>query len=353
MPPATSPDFGHAVHTTAGSVTEGVDTGEDDLTALLARFLPNGRLPLPGGGNTLERWRSLAEVASHSLVAAKLFEGHTDALAILAELGADDLGPGKRWAVWAAEPPDARLQAHVGPDSDSGERQSLRLSGRKSWCSGAAQVSHALVTCWSEEGDPLLAAVVLDASGVTVTTQGWHAVGMGPTQSVDVLFDATPAVQIGGPRAYVARPGFWHGGAGIAACWYGGMLPLAAAVARRQQARPDPHVGAHLGAIDTALQSVRALLRETSAAIDRAPQDDARLPAMRLRAAVEAAADVVLWHAGRALGAGPWCRDAALARRYADLPVFLRQSHAEHDLAAIGTDVAASHVASSGQEWAP
>ena len=39
---------------------------------------------------------------------------------------------------------------------------------------------------------------------------------------------------------------------------------------------------------------------------------------------------------GRALGAGPLCKDEHLARLFADLPVFLRQSHAERDLEALG-----------------
>jgi len=47
----------------------------------------------------------------------------------------------------------------------------------------------------------------------------------------------------------------------------------------------------------------------------------------------------VLAHAGRALGAGPLCRDARVARAMADLPVFLRQSHAERDLAGLGETV--------------
>lgn len=39
---------------------------------------------------------------------------------------------------------------------------------------------------------------------------------------------------------------------------------------------------------------------------------------------------------GRALGASPFCRNNHFARLSADLPVFMRQSHAERDLAALG-----------------
>jgi hypothetical protein len=58
---------------------------------------------------------------------------------------------------------------------------------------------------------------------------------------------------------------------------------------------------------------------------------------------VEEAATAVMHHATRALGAGPLCRDARFARALADLPVFLRQSHAERDLAALGEWVASGH----------
>ena len=43
---------------------------------------------------------------------------------------------------------------------------------------------------------------------------------------------------------------------------------------------------------------------------------------------------------GRALGPGPMCKDAAMARRFADLPVFMRQSHAERDQEALGRRLA-------------
>jgi hypothetical protein len=43
---------------------------------------------------------------------------------------------------------------------------------------------------------------------------------------------------------------------------------------------------------------------------------------------------------GRALGAGPLGHDEAHSRRVADLTVYLRQHHAERDLAELGALVA-------------
>ncbi|MGN4140324.1 acyl-CoA dehydrogenase, partial [Burkholderia gladioli] len=97
---------------------------------------------------------------------------------------------------------------------------------------------------------------------------------------------------------------------------------------------------AHLGAADVALSAARALLREAAQTIDANPRADAMTLALRTRGAVEHAAEAVLRAALRGLGAGPLCRDRWFARMAADLPVFMRQSHAERDLAALGAALA-------------
>jgi hypothetical protein len=303
--------------------------------------------------------RSLARVAAADLCAVKLFEGHTDALAILAELGVALPQAGTTWGVWAAEPPGARVLATpVSPENAraGGGVAQVRMSGRKPWCSGASTLSHALMTCalaGDDSSTQWLVAVPLDAPGVRITDDGWHAIGMADTGSVDVCFDNAPGWLIGDGNAYLRRPGFWQGGAGIAACWYGGALPLAAAVLARQRGRPDPYTAMHLGTIDVALQGARALLMAAARSLDEAPHADASMIAMRVRGAVEGAVETVLRHAGHALGAGPMCRDPAIARRFADLPVFLRQSHAERDLAEFGARLGNAGAAATDERFRP
>lgn len=305
--------------------------------------------PLPGHGRTLARWRALAAVAACDLGLVKLFEGHTDALAILAELRGPVPPESSRWGVWAAEPPDARVQAlragiqnRTGIRSD-GSGEPIHLVGTKAWCSGAQVVSHALVTAWLDN-EPVLAAVAMDHASISIDTSKWQAIGMQATASADVTFDRTPATLVGAAHAYVRRPGFWHGGAGIAACWYGAAAQIGRTLRDACAQRADAHRLSHLGAVDVALQSAAAVLRETAAFIDANPTRDAQREAMRARLAVEAAATEVMTHATRTLGAGPLCRDARFARALADLPVFLRQSHAERDLASLGELVAASPI---------
>ncbi|GLO24508.1 acyl-CoA dehydrogenase [Pseudomonas putida] len=310
-----------------------------DLDPLLPELLQALRaeqldlLPLPGHGRTLERWRALARVAGCDLGLAKLYEGHTDALAILAECGAAQHAHDGIWGMWAAEPPDAR--AHIV--ARHGER--VQLQGRKAWCSGALQIDRALLTAW-ENDQPQLVAIELSHPSQRIQAEQWQAVGMASTASVTVEFDNSPGLAIGTPGQYLSRPGFWQGGAGIAACWYGAAEALAGYLREHcNKPRPDPHADAHLGAVDAALYGARAALRECAAWIDQHPQDDASFEVRRTRAQIEQAVEQVIQHVGRALGATPFCRSSHFARLSADLPVYLRQSHAERDLAELGQQV--------------
>nr|WP_246257849.1 acyl-CoA dehydrogenase family protein [Pararobbsia alpina] len=297
-------------------------------------------LPLPGQGRTLERWRLLAAVAERDLGLVKLFEGHTDALAILTELRAVSPPSGSRWGVWAAEAPDmrVRIEARDGPagGAPSLEPGEVDLFGTKGWCSGAVSLTHALVTCRDRAARPQLVAVALDQPGVRMSTRNWHAVGMASTASAEVHFERVRGHLVGTPGAYVSRPGFWHGGAGIAACWFGAARMLARHLQAAAKEKRDGHRAAHLGAVDVALDGAAAVLRETAAWIDRTPRADPIRHALRARLHVEQATSTILDHACRALGAGPLCRNEAFAHCVANLPVFLRQSHAERDLAALG-----------------
>ena len=62
----------------------------------LQRLIESGldQLPLPGHGATLQRWQALAAIAAVDLSLLKLYEGHTDALAIIEQLGGSPT-PGK------------------------------------------------------------------------------------------------------------------------------------------------------------------------------------------------------------------------------------------------------------------
>jgi alkylation response protein AidB-like acyl-CoA dehydrogenase len=302
------------------------------------------QLPLPAAGSTLTRWRALAEVAGQNLSLAKMYEGHTDALAILAELG-DQNVPGSTWGVWAAEA--ANVRVIITPAKDG----TVLLDGLKPWCSGAQIVNHGLLTAWYADGrGPQLVRVHMNQNGVQVTSAAWQAIGMAESASVDVRFSQANADLVGQVGSYLSRPGFWQGGAGIAACWYGGSLTLATTLQQALALTPSEARGpfrlAALGKIDLALSSTAAVLQQAARWIDDNPLADACTVALRARLAAESCAGLVLDEAGRALGANAFCRDRHFARTAADLPVFVRQSHAERDFSAL-----AERVVNLENEW--
>jgi alkylation response protein AidB-like acyl-CoA dehydrogenase len=272
----------------------------------------------------------LADLAGEDLSLARLGEGHADAVAILAELGGPRPAPGSRWGVWAANPPGPRLTAERRDDG-------WLLRGTKQYCSGARVCTSALVTAAADDGMRLFAVAV---DPLEPHPGSWPATGMAGSDTLDVGFPGVPAEPVGPPDGYVNRPGFSHGGAGVAACWYGGARAVAQALLAVASKRDvGPHALAHLGAVDLGLHTVRAALAAAAAEIDADAGDrhgDGARRAARVRALTEAVASDVLTRTGRALGAGPLGHDEAHSRVVADLTVYLRQHHAEKDLAHLG-----------------
>jgi hypothetical protein len=153
---------------------------------------------------------------------------------------------------------------------------------------------------------------------------------------------------VGLSGGYTGRPGFAHGGAGVAACWFGGARAIGQALLTAAAQRDlGPHATAHLGRVDLALTAAGTALHNAATEIDDDPGDregTARIRALRVKAIAEAAATEVMTCVGRALGAAPLCHDEAHSRRVADLTVYIRQHHAEKSLAELGSLIAQAAV---------
>lgn len=336
-----------------------------DAALALAERLGAAR-PAPGRPGTRDLWEALATLAADDLALARAVEPHLDAVAIL-----DDADPAAvitgAWGVFAAEGGDDPLTARHADGR-------WTLTGTKPWCSLGDRLDRALVTARvagagggaageSATAERRLFAVALAEARTDGTAHadadGWVARGLVEIPSGPVRFSGVPATAVGDAEWYTARPGFAWGGIGVAACWYGGALGVARTVRTAVRERHEPHAEAHLGAIDEALQSARRALEEAAAlaadgarapsaaeAADPAPparpldRDAVRLLAKRVRATVARTADEVLHRAGRALGPAPLARDAAHAKRVADLQLYVRQHHAERDLASLGRSIA-------------
>jgi hypothetical protein len=316
--------------------------GEDAAAAwrrtarAFAAAVDSGRLdlPLPGAGATRDRWAAFADLAGEDLSLARLGEGHADAVAILAELGGPRPEPGSRWGVWAANPPGANVTA-------TRQQNGWLLDGTKQYCSGARICTDALVTAAADDGTRLFA---VSAGRLEPHPGSWPATGMAGSDTLDVGFPglrrSLPGRRTGtrkGPGSATAAPGWRPAGTGGAR---GVARALLAAASKRDV---GPHALAHVGAVDLALHAARDALGRAADEIDADPADlrgEGALRALRVRSLTEAVAADVLSRTGRALGAAPLGPDEAHSRAVADLTVYLRQHHAERDLARLGELVA-------------
>lgn len=306
----------------------------DEMLAAAARI--PGALR-PGGVGTLALWEVLATVAARDLALARALEPHLDAVAILeqssttpSDLAAVVEHPARAtWGVFAAEAPGLRVEAQPAADGTA------RLTGTKPWCSLADRLSAALMTAHLPGGGRGLFAVDLRHAGVAVSDEPWAARGLVEISSTSVTFTDVPAAPVGEPGWYLSRPGFAWGGAGVAACWYGGAVGLARTMAERLEERSDADLlMMHLGDVDEHLRAARAVLAETATAVSRG--EPTKTATARARATVARTCERVLRASAHALGPAPLTLDADHAKRVADLEIYVRQHHAERDLASLG-----------------
>jgi alkylation response protein AidB-like acyl-CoA dehydrogenase len=333
-------------------VLQAVSASAGDVPALLELAQEAGRKwPKPGEGSTGLLWELLATVAAVDVAAARVFEPHLDALAILAQAGHDPARASGAWGVFAAEGPGMRLAAER-------DGSGLVLTGSKPWCSLAPLLDHAVVTAHTDDGGRAAFAVDLRQAGVTCEEPEWVARGLQEIPSGTVRFSSVPAEPLQGNNWYFSRPGFAWGGMGVAACWLGGAVGVARNyrdslnAGRLSGREPDQVALAALGELDRTLTSALAVLAETAEGIDRwgerpaervssqqgnAGQVSPWSNALRVRGTCAAAVERVLSVVGSNRGPGPLAFDRTYAKRMADLALYVRQHHGMRDDAQLGT----------------
>jgi alkylation response protein AidB-like acyl-CoA dehydrogenase len=288
-------------------------------------------LPFPGAGETAIRHRRLLALGREDLSLARVAEAHVDALAILAEAGCP-ADPTALYGVWASEAPDRCLRLEYSA-------RGLELNGSKAFCSGAGIVDRALLTVSAPDKRLVDVDLRVNKCNIVIDGSAWITSAFAETGTAVVEFNravVTGEQVIGDPGWYLDRAGFWHGACGPAACWAGGAIGLVdCALAQPQQ---DPQTLAHLGALQADAWAVRVYLDSAGREIDEMPHDCglACTRALTVRHLVEQACSDVLRRFARAYGPRPLAFDSEASRRYHELDLYVRQSHAERDLESLG-----------------
>jgi hypothetical protein len=304
-------------------------------------------IPTPGGGETARRHSILAETAREDLSLAKLAEAHWDAISILTEAGRSPMAK-KLYAVWASEIPGQAI--HLERSADG-----YLISGSKPFCSGLGIVDRALLALGQPDGRLVEIDLREHPTCIEVNFDVWKTKAFRKTQTGSIAFKRLPVSDeffIEAAGWYLARPGFWHGACGPAACWAGGVAGLVDfALASK---RNDPHTTAHLGAMQAEVWAMYGLLKHAGEEIDAAPLDAkaAQIRALQLRHLIETMGTDILQRFSRAYGPHPLAMNEETALRYQEALLYMRQSHAERDLESLG-NLTREHEASRSKDIAP
>jgi hypothetical protein len=302
--------------------------------------------PLPGDGDTLQRWEILAGATAVDAAVGRLVEGHLDAIAILREAERDPRP--HRYGVWASRARGQRVVATRGADG-------WGLSGSLPFSSGAGTVERALIVADtdSDGGDKaearLLVEVDVEQSGVDIVPGTWPSIAMSATDSLTVTLNGVrvdPDDVIGAPGFYTERDGFWYGSIGVAACWAGAAAAVADHAIACSGNADDPHRAAHFGELHASVFAMSAVLDSAARQLDGgalADRSDAETAALTVRHLIEREAENIVHHAGRAGGASLLAHDPDHAHRVNDLLLYIRQSHGERDLARLGSTIGARY----------
>src|SRR5690606_32750361 len=258
--------------------------------------------PYPASGDTLKRWQTLSQVRASNPSLGTPDESPLDALAIQHELNVSVMKKGIG-AVWAGEGGPQPLKREAG-----------NRTGIKPWCSASVWVQHGLLTYRDEQQQSQLLILDLSQEGIQHHQNAWHAVGMQHTLTARLELDRVEVEKVAAPDAYLDRPGFWHGAAGVAACWYGATVRLAEYLSQAVLLKPHAYKAMYLGEISRELLATQSLFYQVVTLIDQQPQHSHELKIRSLRAQVEATALSVLTHVGKALGAAPYCEHPHFAR---------------------------------------
>ena len=314
-------------------------------------------LPVAEGGAGLGEPAALGlllEVLRHvgrgNLAVGRLFEGHVNALLLIAEFGtpeqqqryAADARAGHLFGVWNTEDP-----AH-GVQLEERGKDGFVLKGAKTFASGSGHVTRPLLTAALPNGGGWQMLVLpADTQPPVLDRRFWRPLGMKATASfrADLTGLEIKATDlIGSPNSYYRQPQFGGGAVRFAAVQLGGAEAVYDETRRFLRAlgrTDDPYQRQRLGQMALLLETGRHWLRGAAAHAIRpdksaASADTVVAYANLTRTAVEQIGLDMLRLAERCVGARGLLQPEPFERMHRDLTHYLRQPAPDAVLADVG-----------------
>lgn len=249
---------------------------------LLAAPLPRAQGGLGLGtepGGMQAGLQVLAQLGWGNLSVGRVYEGHVNALQLIALFGtteqqeryAADVRDGKLFAVWNTERADGvKLEPRPGGG--------VRLHGAKLYTSGVGWVARAIVPGALPNGGWQSCVVPMDEVTTRVDRSVWQPLGMRASASYLTDFSGValgPEALVGAPGSYHRQPWFSGGAIRFAAVQLGGAAALfdaARAELRALGRTDDPFQRARAGEAAALLAGGQGWLRATAALLDASPE---------------------------------------------------------------------------------
>jgi len=328
----------------AGPADRGELDLNEDVKALAAAGLIAAPLPPAAGGRglgtsptgALAAATVLRDLGRANLSVARLFEGHVNAVKLVALYG----GPaarervfaavrsGRMLGVWGA---DGRTPVTLRPHDDG-----FVLEGEKRFASGLDLVDQAVVT--AKTGGGVLLVLMPARDPRRSDPRQWTASGMRATRSgiYDLSGLIVPADSVLGEEdAFLREPHFEGGVWRYAAAQLGGAEALHDAMLDHLLARSragDPHQEVRIAGAATACETGRLWVESVAQRVEAGPagsdaeREGAAAYALLAREAVEAACLTVMTAAERAMGMAAYAEGTPAERIRRDLGLYLRQA---------------------------
>ena len=327
-----------------GGRAAGADRGwhdlSEDIAAMHAANWLTACLPRSGGGRgwgtqpagTIAAFDALRKLGQVSLPAARLFEGHMNAVKLVHLYASDELArdvyetvqTGTLLGVWGADMPGEPLTLERSGDA-------VALSGAKQYCSGLGMVGLAIVTGTLAGEQRLVILPVTDAD--RMDAESWSMSAMRATLSGSYRFDGLTVHAdrlLGAAGDYQTEPyfegGIWRYCAahlGAAEALYAAMRSALVESGRAEAPMQTLRLVQAAIALETARLWIRRAAEEIEA--DEAPPRKAVL-ALLAREVTRQSCDDVLSSVEQALGMAAHDGASAIDRMRRDLRLYLCQA---------------------------